>query len=83
MSNKTLNSSIGVTIAGVIIWAYFGVYYASVSMAKSVGFIAASAYGPSPYSYGISGILLIVGIIITAIGLGISITGRNRAIKQT
>lgn len=83
MSNKTLNTGIGVTIAGVIIWAYFGVYHASVSMAKSGGFIAASAYGPSPSSFGISGILLIVGIIITAIGLGISISARSRAIDRS
>ncbi len=75
MDMKTRNTGIGVIIVGVIIWAYFGAYYAAVSMAISGGFVAASAYGPSPSSYGVSGYLLVAGIVITAIGIGIAVSG--------
>lgn len=75
MTDMKINSGIGVTIIGVIVWAFFGVWFAEVHMAKADGFVGASAYGPTPMNYGPSGILLIVGIVITAIGIALAIVG--------
>lgn len=80
MVDKRVGLGIGLMVVGVVLWAYSGVWYVTVSKAISAGFAGSSAYGPSPSSYGPSGILVIVGVVITAIGLAVAIAGnRTRA----
>lgn len=79
MMDRRVSGGVGLTIFGIIVWAFFGFWYVAVQAGKSDGFVAASAYGPAFSSHGLAGILLIVGVILTAIGLGVAISGVRRA----
>ena len=74
-----VGAGIGISVAGFIILSFFGVWYMMIYKAKAAGFVGASAYGPYPMSYGISGPLVIVGAIIAIVGIAIAVV----AVRQS
>lgn len=79
MMDRRVSGGAGLAIFGIIMWAFFGFWYVTIRQGTADGFVASSAWGPNISPHGFAGISLIVGIVLTAIGVGVAVSGVRKA----